>query len=51
MTFPASMSIKKRAFQEGGGVREIALEMEVLPPDEFSAAFNVRPMTERSLSE
>ena len=38
--------ITKRAFQEGRGVREIALEMEVLPPDELDTALDVRPMTE-----
>ena len=36
----------KRAFAEGRGVREIALEMEVLPEDELDAALDVRPMTE-----
>jgi len=50
VTFPASMSTK-RAFQEGRGVREIALEMEVLPPDELDAALYVRALTERSPSE
>jgi fumarate hydratase class II len=36
----------KRAFAEGRGVREVALEMEVLPVDELDAALDVRPMTE-----
>jgi fumarate hydratase class II len=36
----------KRAFAEGRGVREVALEMEVLPEDELDAALDVRPMTE-----
>jgi fumarate hydratase class II len=31
---------------EGRGVREVALELEVLPPDELDAALDVRPMTE-----
>ena len=36
----------KKAFSEGRGVREVALEMEVLPVDELDAALDVRPMTE-----
>jgi len=36
----------KKAFSEGRGVREVALEMEVLPEDELDAALDVRPMTE-----
>ncbi|MGB5169654.1 MAG: class II fumarate hydratase, partial [Acidimicrobiia bacterium] len=36
----------KKAFAEGRGVREVALEMEVMPPDELDAALDVRPMTE-----
>jgi fumarate hydratase class II len=36
----------KKAFKEGRGVREVALEMEVLPEDELDAALDVRPMTE-----
>ena len=36
----------KKAFAEGRGVREVALEMEVLPEDELDAALDVRPMTE-----
>jgi fumarate hydratase, class II len=38
--------VTKRAFAEGRSVREIALEMEVLPPDELAKALDVRPMTE-----
>lgn len=38
--------IIKKAFSEGRGVREVALEMEVLPEDELDAALDVRPMTE-----
>ncbi|MCH7846587.1 MAG: class II fumarate hydratase [Acidobacteria bacterium] len=44
--YDKAAEITKRAFQEGRGVREIALEMEVLPPDELDAALDVRPMTE-----
>ncbi len=36
----------KKAFAEGRGVREVALEMDVLPEDELDAALDVRPMTE-----
>ena len=39
-------AIVKRAFAERRGVGEVALEMEVLPPDELLAALDVRPMTE-----
>ncbi len=44
--YDKAAEITKRAFQEGRGVREIALEMEVLSPDELDAALDVRPMTE-----
>jgi len=44
--YDKAAEITKRAFQEGRGVREIALEMEVLPPDELDTALDVRPMTE-----
>ena len=36
----------KTAFSEGRGVREVALEMDVLPEDELDAALDMRPMTE-----
>jgi len=36
----------KKAFAEGRGVREVALELEVLPEHELDAALDVRPMTE-----
>jgi fumarate hydratase class II len=36
----------KKAFADGRGVREVALELEVLPEDELDAALDVRPMTE-----
>lgn len=38
--------IIKAAFAEGRGVREVALEMQVLPEQELDAALDVRPMTE-----
>ena len=36
----------KKAFAEGRGVREVALEMDVLPENEIDAALDMRPMTE-----
>ena len=44
--YDKAAEVTKRAFQEGRGVREIALEMKVLPPDELDTALDVRPMTE-----
>jgi fumarate hydratase class II len=41
----------KKAFSEGRGVREVALELEVLPEEELDAALNVRPMTEGGVSD
>jgi len=38
--------ITERAFAEGRGVREVALEMRVLPEDELDEALDVRTMTE-----
>ena len=39
-------AVIKKAFREGRGVREVALELEVMPEDELDAALDVRPMTE-----
>jgi fumarate hydratase class II len=36
----------KKAFNENRGVRDVALELDVLPEDELDAALDVRPMTE-----
>ena len=44
--YDKAAEVTKKAFAEGRGVREVALELEVLPPDELDAALNVRPMTE-----
>ncbi|MDK1019405.1 MAG: class II fumarate hydratase [Actinomycetota bacterium] len=44
--YDKSAEIAKRAFTEGRGVREVALEMAVLPEDELDAALNLRLMTE-----
>jgi len=44
--YDKSAEVAKRAFKEGRGVREVALEMNVLPEDELNAALDLRPMTE-----
>ncbi|MDH3731036.1 MAG: hypothetical protein OES13_07945 [Acidimicrobiia bacterium] len=38
--------VAKEAFASGRTVRDVALEMEVLPPDELDASLDVRKMTE-----
>jgi fumarate hydratase class II len=44
--YDKAAEVIKKAFTEGRGVREVALELEVLPEDELDAALDVRPMTE-----
>jgi fumarate hydratase class II len=44
--YDRSAEVAKKAFSEGRGVREVALEMGVLPVDELEAALDLRPMTE-----
>ncbi len=44
--YDLAAKVAKRAFDEGKGVREVALEMEVLPPDELDAALDLYAMTE-----
>jgi fumarate hydratase class II len=44
--YDKSAEVAKKAFKEGRGVREVALELEVLPADELDAALDLRPMTE-----
>jgi fumarate hydratase class II len=44
--YDKAAEVTKKAFAQGRGVREIALEMEVLPEDELIEALDVRPMTE-----
>jgi fumarate hydratase class II len=44
--YDRSAEVAKKAFAEGRGVREVALEMGVLPEDELNAALDLRPMTE-----
>ena len=42
--YDKAAEVIKKAFMEGRGVREVALELEVLPEDELDAALDVRPM-------
>ena len=44
--YDKAAEVTKKAFAEGRGVREVALELEVLPEEELDAALDVRPMTE-----
>ena len=44
--YDKAAEVIKKAFMEGRGVREVALELEVLPEDELDAALDVRPMTD-----
>lgn len=44
--YDRSAEVAKKAFTEGRGVREVALELGVLPEDELNAALDLRPMTE-----
>jgi len=44
--YDKAAEVAKKAFAEGRSVRDVALEMGVLPPDELDEALDVRPMTE-----
>jgi len=44
--YDKSAEVAKKAFKEGRGVREVALELGVLPEDELDRALDLRPMTE-----
>lgn len=44
--YDRSAEVAKKAFTEGRGVREVALELGVLPEDELNAALDLRTMTE-----
>jgi fumarate hydratase class II len=44
--YDRAAEVAKKAFAEGRGVREVALEMGVLPEDELTKALDLRPMTE-----
>ena len=44
--YDLAAQVAKRAFAEGRNVRDVALEMEVLPEAELDAALDLYPMTE-----
>jgi fumarate hydratase class II len=44
--YDLAAKVAKEAFATGRTVREVALEMEVLPPNELDASLDVRKMTE-----
>ena len=44
--YDKSAEVAKKAFKEGRGVREVALELGVLPEEELNRALDLRPMTE-----
>ncbi|MCZ7532490.1 MAG: class II fumarate hydratase [Acidimicrobiia bacterium] len=44
--YDKSAEVAKKAFAEGRGVREVALELTELSPDELDTALNLRAMTE-----
>jgi fumarate hydratase class II len=44
--YDKSAEVAKKAFKEGRGVRDVALELGVLPEDELNHALDLRPMTE-----
>jgi fumarate hydratase class II len=44
--YDKSAELAKKAFKEGRGVREVALELGVLPEEELNRALDLRPMTE-----
>jgi fumarate hydratase class II len=44
--YDRAAEVAKRAFREGRSVRDVALEMEVLPEAELDAALDLYPMTE-----
>jgi len=48
--YERAAAVAKRAFEEGRGVREVALELGVLPEDELDAALDLRRMTEGGIT-
>jgi fumarate hydratase class II len=44
--YDKSAEVAKKAFKEGRGVREVALELDVLPEEDLNRALDLRPMTE-----
>ncbi len=49
--YDKAAEVAKEAFATGRGVREVALEMEVLPEDELDRALDLYPMTEGGIAE
>jgi len=49
--YDKAAEIAKKAFATGKGVKEVALEMEVLPEDELDRALDLYPMTEGGIAE
>ena len=49
--YDTAAEIAKKAFATGRGVKEVALEMEVLPEDELDRALDLYPMTEGGIAE
>ena len=50
MGYDTAAEIAKKAFATGKGVKEIALEMEVMPEDELERALDLYPMTEGGIA-
>lgn len=48
--YDKAAEISKEAHRSGRTVREVALEVEVLPPDQLDAALDIRRMTEPGLN-
>jgi len=49
--YDKAAEIAKKAFATGRGVKEVALEMEVLPADELDRVLDPYPMTEGGIAE
>lgn len=49
--YDKAAEIAKKAFATGRGVKEVALEMEVLPEDELNRALDLYTMTEGGIAE
>ena len=48
--YDTAAEIAKKAFATGKGVKEIALEMNVMPEDELERALDLYPMTEGGIA-
>lgn len=49
--YDKAAEIAKKAFATGKGVKEVALEMKVLPEDELDRALDLYPMTEGGIAD